>query len=394
MGAQKSIHAGKGVFDKSVVPLRLSGFTAKIDVNVDFTHKLCASLMLPTLRSSGSPFSLVIGSLCIKHPNLFGGSEKLDVSWDKGLYDSNVLVAYRRPRPEWLAQQSFVLQHSLSPEIGIHGIPVNNFSRSGSGGINLSRLSVGMDLKEPASSKWSSTTSIKFEHVRPLNDDGRAISRDYDGFPLTSSGNPHDSMVVLKQESQFAKANDNSFFHFNLQIEQGVPVLSKWIIFNRFKFVASKGIKLGPAFLLTRLTGGSIVGDMAPYQAFSIGGLGSVRGYGEGAVGSGRSCLVANSELTLPLNKMLEGAIFLDCGTDLRSGHLVPGGVTNIILLKLLANLHFCGNPALRQGKPGSGVGMGYGLRFKSQFGHFQVDYAVNAFQQRTLYFGLSNLPS
>lgn len=42
------------------------------------------------------------------------------------------------------------------------------------------------------------------------------------------------------------------------------------------------------------------MGDMAPYQAFAIGGLGSVRGYGEGAVGSGRTCLVANSELTLP----------------------------------------------------------------------------------------------
>ncbi|KAJ1407455.1 putative outer envelope protein 80, chloroplastic-like [Sesbania bispinosa] len=146
----KSIHAGK----------------AKIDVNVDFTHKLCASLMLPTLRSSGNPLSLVIGSLCIKHPNLFGGSEKLDVSWDKGLYDSNILVAYRRPRPEWLAQQSFVLQHSLSPEIGVHGIPINNFSRSGSGGVNLSRLSLGLDLKEPVSPKWSSTTSIKFEVVK------------------------------------------------------------------------------------------------------------------------------------------------------------------------------------------------------------------------------------
>ena len=56
-----------------------------------------------------------------------------------------------------------------------------------------------------------------------------------------------------------------------------------------------------PTLSCDRLTGGSIVGDMAPYQAFSIGGLGSVRGYGEGAVGSGRSCLVANSELTLPL---------------------------------------------------------------------------------------------
>lgn len=43
------------------------------------------------------------------------------------------------------------------------------------------------------------------------------------------------------------------------------------------------------------------MGDIAPYQAFAIGGLGSVRGYGEGAVGTGRSCLVANSELILPL---------------------------------------------------------------------------------------------
>lgn len=52
------------------------------------------------------------------------------------------------------------------------------------------------------------------------------------------------------------------------------------------------------------------------------------------------------------------------------------------------------GNPALRQGKPGSGIGLGYGLRFKSQFGHFQVDYAINGFHQRTVYFGISNLAS
>lgn len=54
-------------------------------------------------------------------------------------------------------------QHSLSPEIGVHGTPYDNFSRSGSGGVNLSKLAVGLDLSEPASSKWSSTTSVKFE---------------------------------------------------------------------------------------------------------------------------------------------------------------------------------------------------------------------------------------
>ncbi|KAL9831692.1 putative bacterial surface antigen (D15), surface antigen D15 [Arabidopsis thaliana] len=110
-----------------------------------------------------------------------------------------------------------------------------------------------------------------------------------------------------------------------MQIEQGIPVVSKWLIFNRFKFVASKGVRFGPAFPLASLTGGSIVGDMTPYQAFAIGGLGSVRGYGEVAVGSGRSCLVANTELA---NKMTEGTIFLDCGTDLGSSRLVPGKFT------------------------------------------------------------------
>lgn len=52
------------------------------------------------------------------------------------------------------------------------------------------------------------------------------------------------------------------------------------------------------------------------------------------------------------------------------------------------------GNPSLRQGKPGSGVGLGYGLRFKSQLGQVQVDYAINGFQQKTLYFHISKLAS
>lgn len=360
MGAQKSIHAGK----------------AKIDFNVDLTHKLCGDLLLPSLRNASSPFSQIIGRLSIKHPGLFGRSEKLDLLWDKGLQDSNVLIAFRRPRPEWLSQQSFVFQHSITPEVAVHGLPINNFSRSGSGGVNLCRISAGVDLNEPATSHWSTTTSLKFEHVRPVNDEGRTISRDIDGFPLTCSGNSHDNMVILKQESQYATANDHCFSRLNFQMEQGLPLLSKWLIFNRFKFVASKGVKLGPALFVTSLTGGSIVGDMAPHQAFTIGGIGSVRGYGEGAVGSGRSCLVVNSEFTVPLTKELEGAVFMDCGTDLGSAHHVPG------------------NPALRQGKPGFGVGFGYGMRFNSQLGQLRIDYAINAFHRKTVYFGINSVVS
>lgn len=33
-------------------------------------------------------------------------------------------------------------------------------------------------------------------------------------------------------------------------------------------------------------------------------------------------------------NKTLEGAVFLDCGTDLGSGHLVPGELPYFLLQK------------------------------------------------------------
>jgi len=180
-------------------------------------------------------------------------------------------------------------------------------------------------------------------------------------------------MIILKQESGYADVNDNSFLKVNFQMEQGLPLVPKSLTFNRVKCAVSKGIKLGPTFLVTSLTGGSIVGDMAPYQAFAIGGLGSVRGYGEGAVGSGRLCLVGNCEYTIPLAKHLEGSIFMDCGSDLGSARHVPG------------------NPALRQGKPGFGIGFGYGLHFNTDLGQIRVDYAMNAFSRKTIYFGINS---
>lgn len=54
--------------------------------------------------------------------------------------------------------------------------------------------------------------------------------------------------------------------------------------------------------------------------------------------------------------------------------------------------MRIAGNPGLRQGKPGSGFGIGYGIRFKTQLAHIKLDYAINAFQQKTVYFGISNL--
>lgn len=43
------------------------------------------------------------------------------------------------------------------------------------------------------------------------------------------------------------------------------------------------------------------MGNFSPHEAFAIGGTNSVRGYEEGAVGSGRSYAVGSGEVSFPM---------------------------------------------------------------------------------------------
>lgn len=54
------------------------------------------------------------------------------------------------------------------------------------------------------------------------------------------------------------------------------------------------------------VNGGAIFGEMPPYEAFPIGGTASVRGYGEGAVGSGKRYISGTAELHFPLIQPVE----------------------------------------------------------------------------------------
>lgn len=67
-----------------------------------------------------------------------------------------------------------------------------------------------------------------------------------------------------------------------------------------------------------------------------------------------------------------------------------------IILSSSISNMNnyshiTAGNPALRQGKPGFGIGFGYGLHFNTDLGQIRVDYAMNAFNRKTIYFGINS---
>ncbi|KAK7355899.1 hypothetical protein VNO80_15163 [Phaseolus coccineus] len=347
---------------------------AKLDVGVDFTRRLYTSHMN---RLSRALVSMATGSLRLKHPGLNYYSDLLDMSWQKGLHDSDLLVTYRyHNRPPDIGPSSLIIKHSVSPEVGIHGIPMNNFCHSQSQCVRLSKLWIGFDYVEPSETDSSKgkATSVYFKRFHFSHDEGHSISTDRDGFQLTRSGGPSDNVIVVRQESRFEDENDNGFTNFSFQMELGIPIPLTLLTYNRFEVFAARGIKLGPAMFFSRMSGGIVVGSFAPYQAFAIGGPSSVRGYGEGAIGVGQSCLVSTSELSIPLSKKLTGVIFLDCGSDLWSSNKVPN------------------NPGQRHGKPGIGFGIGGGIRYKTPLAQIQVDYAINAFQKGTAYFRISDL--
>ncbi|MGK7925446.1 MAG: BamA/TamA family outer membrane protein, partial [Spirulina sp.] len=119
------------------------------------------------------------------------------------------------------------------------------------------------------------------------------------------------------------------------------------------------------------LQAGTIIGDLPPYEAFSIGGANSVRGFAEGDLGSGRSYFQATAEYRFPILSFVGGALFVDYGTDLGTADDVPG------------------NPASVRGKPGSGFGYGVGVRIQSPLGPIRVDYGFNDDGDSRLHFGI-----
>jgi outer membrane protein insertion porin family len=139
------------------------------------------------------------------------------------------------------------------------------------------------------------------------------------------------------------------------------------------QYVPVKLINFSPGSqsLLFNIQGGTILGDLPPYEAFSLGGSSGVRGYEEGDVGSGRSYVQATAEYRFPIVSFLGLGIFADYGTDLGTGSSVPG------------------NPAGVRSKPGSGFGYGAGVRFQSPFGPLRLDYGLNDRQETRIQFGL-----
>ena len=115
---------------------------------------------------------------------------------------------------------------------------------------------------------------------------------------------------------------------------------------------------------------GTVIGDLPPYDAFTLGGTNSVRGFGNDDVATSRSFILASAEYRFPIYRFIGGAAFLDFGSGLNSQDAVLG------------------EPGLQRGKPGFGFGYGLGVRVNSPIGIIRLDFGLNNQGESKFHFG------
>lgn len=250
------------------------------------------------------------------------------------------------------------------------------------------RTGAGINFTRPlsrnlfADSEWTASVGLQYQRVSITDRKGRRESRDELGNLLSFSDSGSDDLTTLQAGVVRDRRNDplrptsGSLLRFGM--EQSIPVGSGNILLNRLRAsysfylpVKYTNFSPGPQTLAFSFRGGTVFGDLPPYEAFALGGANSVRGYDEGDMGAGRSFLEASVEYRFPIISFLGGALFLDAGTDLGTGEEVPG------------------DPAGIRGKPGSGYGYGLGVRIQSPLGPIRIDYGINDTGDNQIHFGI-----
>jgi outer membrane protein insertion porin family len=259
------------------------------------------------------------------------------------------------------------------------------------GGITFTRP---LSQKPLEKSEWVASAGLQYQRVSIRNADGKLSPKDELGNNLSFSGNGEDDLLTVPLAVTRDRRNNSltptTGSLLRLSTEQSIPVGEGNILANRLRanyslYIPARITRLTqgcrktnstvnecPQTLAFNFQAGTVIGDLPPYEAFSLGGANSVRGYDEGNLGTARSFIQASAEYRFPVISFIGGALFFDAATDL--------GTSNSII----------GNPGGVRGKPGSGYGYGVGIRIlESPLGPIRLDYGVNNDGENRIQFGI-----
>ena len=382
---------GLGIFDDVTISLNPGQKDPReVDVTVNVIEGNTGSV------AAGVGFNFtgdLFGTLSYRQDNFGGNNQKFSAEAQLSFRDILFDVSFTDP---WIGGDPYRTSYTL-----------NGFGRRASslvldGGENeielangdrprITRFGTGVTFRRPLDNGWSASLGTLYQRIRTTDADGNIVTEDVgpdqipgtpDDNPLSASGTGSDDLwtvqfgVVQDQRNNVLAPTSGSVLR--LGTEQSIPLGSGSIFFNRVRASYSYYVPVsflnfneGPQAIAINVQGGSIIGDFPPYEAFSIGGTNSVRGYDEGELGTGQSYLQASLEYRFPLFSFLGGALFVDAGTDVGTGDSVPG------------------SPGPDRDKPGSGFGYGAGVRVQTPLGPIRVDYGFNDQGDGRLHFGI-----
>jgi outer membrane protein insertion porin family len=326
----------------------------------------------------------IFGTVSYRQDNFGGNNQKLTAEAQVSTRDLLFDISFTDP---WIAGDPFRTSYTATAfarraiNLNFDGGP-NEINLSNGDRVRIRRLGAGVTFSRPLDNGWTVAVGTLVQNVSSRDSGGALFTTDAAGNPLTASNTGVDDLWTFPLSATWDQRNDSfnptSGGILRLNSEQSVPVGRGSIFMNRLRASYSHYLPLrlinftdGPQALAFNFQLGTILGDVPPYDAFSLGGTNSIRGYDEGEAGSGRSYAQFSAEYRFPVFSFLGMALFFDAGSDLGSGGAVPGA------------------PGPSRGKPGGGFGYGAGVRVQTPLGPLRIDYGFNDDGQGRLHFGI-----
>ncbi|MBP5975340.1 BamA/TamA family outer membrane protein [Brasilonema sp. CT11] len=385
--------------DPSKDPTTGAADPSRVDVVVNVVERNSGSIGAGAGISSASG---LFGSVSYQQQNLNGRNQKLGAEVQIGTRDEFLFdLRYTDP---WIGGDPYRTSYTAnlfrrrSISLIFEGQDKNietynpNNPTANKDRPRITRLGGGVNFTRPLSknpferSQWTASAGLQYQRVAIKDADGNIRKQGrLEGdettnnlIELSQSGQGEDDLLLLQlgiaRDLRNNPLQPTKGSYFRVGLDQSVPIGLGSILLTRLRGSYSQyfpvsfiNFSKGAQTIAFNLQAGTVLGDLPPYEAFSLGGSNSVRGYDEGGLGSGRSFVQASLEYRFPVFSVVSGAVFFDFGTDLGSGTR-PAEVLN---------------------KNGTGYGYGLGVRVQSPLGPIRIDYGISDDGDSRINFGI-----
>lgn len=365
-----------GLFER--VNLKVEGDANKLDVVYYIKETGTRSV---NVGGNYSADQGIVGTVNYNDKNVGGVNENLNVNLQVSRrdlnFDTRFTSPYRATNPDNYGYSINAFRKRQLSSTFDNDIKLANGDK-----VREGKFGGSVSLQRPIDG-WNTSLGFNYTRVSISDSKGKVTANDAQNNPLTKSGTGIDDLATVSLNA-VKDRRDNPFNPtkgsvLKLSTEQSLPFGQGEISMNRVKadytqFVPVELFKSSKNQVFAfNVQAGTVIGDLPPYETFDLGGSNSVRGYGAGDVGNGRSYVLASAEYRFPLPVLdsLGGVLFADFATDLGSGDTVIG------------------DPAGVRGKPGEGFGYGAGVRLNSPLGLIRADYGINNQGDTKVHFGI-----